>query len=158
MGVFPVDFAGDISPGTNTFSTKTLLSKDGTAQKVVGTSTLKVRPKYGPDCLVCATFARQRQEAVRPALLVQTHPPERAGTEREFFIDNLQVQIHLIILLIRWTGLVPWEFECSFPCSLTSTFLGLEQVQGSAGAPKSGCEWNASEQLDLWSCPKPVSF
>ena len=40
--------------------------------------------------------------------------------EREFFIDNLLVRIHLIIW---WTGLAPWEFEFSFPGSLTSTFL-----------------------------------
>jgi len=42
--------------------------------------------------------------------------------EREFFIDNLLVRIHFIIVMIRRTGLAPWEFE--FPGSLTSTFLG----------------------------------
>ena len=41
----------------------------------------------------------------------------------EFFIDNLLVRIHLIIVMIRWTGLAPWEFEFHFPGSLTSTFL-----------------------------------
>jgi len=30
---------------------------------------------------------------------------------REFFIDNLLVRIHFIIVMIRWTGLAPWEFE-----------------------------------------------
>ena len=44
--------------------------------------------------------------------------------EREFFIDNLLVRIHLIIVIIRWIGLAPWEFELPFPGSLTSTFLG----------------------------------
>ena len=39
--------------------------------------------------------------------------------EREFFIDNLLVQI----LMMRWTGLAPWEFELPFPGSLTFTFL-----------------------------------
>ena len=29
----------------------------------------------------------------------------------EFFIDNLLVRIHFIIVMIRWTGLAPWEFE-----------------------------------------------
>ena len=29
--------------------------------------------------------------------------------EREFFIDNLLVRIHFIIVMIRWTGLAPWE-------------------------------------------------
>ena len=43
--------------------------------------------------------------------------------EREFIIDNLLVQIHFIIVMIRWTGLAPWEFRFSFPGSLTSTFI-----------------------------------
>jgi len=46
-----------------------------------------------------------------------------AQREREFFIDNLLVRIHFILLMIRWTGLAPWEFEFPFPGSLTSTFL-----------------------------------
>ena len=29
--------------------------------------------------------------------------------EKDFFIDNLLVRIHLIIVMIRWTGLAPWE-------------------------------------------------
>ena len=44
-------------------------------------------------------------------------------TEREFFIGNLLVRIHFILVMIRWTGLAPWEFEYPFPGSLTSTFL-----------------------------------
>ena len=43
--------------------------------------------------------------------------------QREFFIDNLLVRIHFINVMIRWTGLAPWEFESPFPGSLTSTFL-----------------------------------
>ena len=35
--------------------------------------------------------------------------------EKEFFIDNLLVRIHFIIVMIRWTGLAPWEFEFPFP-------------------------------------------
>ena len=31
--------------------------------------------------------------------------------EREFFIDNLLVRIHFINVMIRWTGLAPWEFK-----------------------------------------------
>jgi len=45
-------------------------------------------------------------------------------SEREFFIDNLLVRIQFIIVMIRWTGLAPWEFEFSFPGSHTSIFLG----------------------------------
>ena len=33
----------------------------------------------------------------------------------EFFTDNLLVRIHLIIVMIRWTGLAPWEFGGSYP-------------------------------------------
>ena len=43
--------------------------------------------------------------------------------ESEVFIDNLLVRnLRIIIVMIRWTGLVPWEFEFLFPGSLTSTF------------------------------------
>jgi hypothetical protein len=38
-------------------------------------------------------------------------------------IDNLLVRIHLVIGMMRWTGLAPWEFEFPFPGSLTSAFL-----------------------------------
>jgi len=43
--------------------------------------------------------------------------------ESELFIDNLLVRVHFINVVIRWTGLVPWEFEYPFPGSLISTFL-----------------------------------
>ena len=36
---------------------------------------------------------------------------------------NLLVRIHVIIVMIRWTGLAPREFEFLFAGSLTSTFL-----------------------------------
>ena len=40
-----------------------------------------------------------------------------------FFIDNLLVRIHFIIVMVRWTGLAPWELEFPFPGSLASTRL-----------------------------------
>ena len=40
---------------------------------------------------------------------------------------DLLVRIHFIIVMIRWTGLAPWEFEFPFPGNLTSTFLQGEQ-------------------------------
>jgi len=64
-------------------------------------------------------FARDAGDAHQPA-----------GTlvwvcqEREFFIDNLLVRIHFVIVMNRWTGLAPWEGESLFPGSMTSTFLG----------------------------------
>ena len=54
---------------------------------------------------------------------------EGAGMkEREFFIDNLLVRFHFIIEMIRWTGLASWESEFPFLGSLTSTFLGCEDL------------------------------
>ena len=41
-------------------------------------------------------------------------PPVDAAPEREFCNDNLLVRIHVIIVMIRWTGLAPWEFEFPF--------------------------------------------
>ena len=38
--------------------------------------------------------------------------------EREFFIDNLLVRIHVIIVMIRWTGLAPWEYLDATPWAL----------------------------------------
>ena len=43
--------------------------------------------------------------------------------EREFFIDDLLVRIHVIIEMIWWTGLAPCEFELPFSGSLICTFL-----------------------------------
>ena len=52
--------------------------------------------------------------------------PQTAGAvprEGELFLDNLLARIHFIIVMIRWTGLAPWDFEFPFPGSRTSTFL-----------------------------------
>ena len=44
------------------------------------------------------------------------HPSEGSpAPEREIFIVNLLVRIYFIIVMIRWTGLAPWEFEFHFP-------------------------------------------
>ena len=58
--------------------------------------------------------------------------------EREFFINNLQVRIHFIIVMMKWTGLTRWEFGFSFPGSFTSTFLeqGTLPATSSAQAPQ----------------------
>ena len=57
--------------------------------------------------------------------------------EREIFIDNLLVRIHCIIVIIRWTGLAPWEFEFPLPGSLTSIFFtgGVVSVCTRIGTP-----------------------
>jgi len=36
-----------------------------------------------------------------------SHLPDDYSTEREFFIDNLLVRVHFIIVMIRWTSLAP---------------------------------------------------
>ena len=55
-----------------------------------------------------------------------SEPEARSGlAEREVSIDNLLVRMHFIIVMIRWTGLAPWQFEFPFPGSLTSTFLAV---------------------------------
>jgi len=67
-------------------------------------------------------------------VLQQPLPPPVCVVEREFFIDNLLVRIHFIIVMIRWTGLAPWEFErgeggeersCSLTSFCSSPFLHL---------------------------------
>ena len=42
-------------------------------------------------------------------LIPQRSVLQKHVSEREFFIDNLLVRIHFIIVMIRWTGLAPWE-------------------------------------------------
>ena len=51
-------------------------------------------------------LSSQRETASNPLDV----PPER-----ELCIDNPLVRIHFIIVMIRWTGLAPWEFEFSCP-------------------------------------------
>ena len=51
----------------------------------------------------------------------ETDVTELTGPEREFFIDSLLVRVHFSIVMIRWTGLAPWESEFPFPGSLAST-------------------------------------
>ena len=59
--------------------------------------------------------------------------PPLPAQEREFLIDNLPVRVHLIIVVIRWTGLAPWEFEFPFPGSLTSTSGSAPRMGSSCG-------------------------
>jgi hypothetical protein len=48
--------------------------------------------------------------------------------ERDFFIDNLLVRIHFIIVMIWWNGLASWEFEFLFSDSLIFTYLKSHQL------------------------------
>jgi len=71
-------------------------------------------------------LVRYRQCEPPPGMNVARRFRHVSPGEREFFIDNLLVRIHFIIVMIRWTGLAPWEVEFPFPVSLTSTFLALQ--------------------------------
>ena len=61
-----------------------------------------------------------------------TKDDKNGAVKREFFLGNLLVRIHCIIVMIWWTGLAPWEFEFPFPGSLASTFLVLSLLLLSA--------------------------
>ena len=64
-----------------------------------------------------------REERVLLSSAVSAGGAKGPACQREFFVDNLLVRIHFIIVMFRWTGLAPWEFEFPFPGSLTSTIL-----------------------------------
>ena len=81
-----------------------------------------VRPREGGTC------SGGRYTRTSDRLQHQAPPPPPA--EGEFFIDYLRVRIHLLIVMIKWTGLAPWEFEQPFPGSLTSTFLAPPTTEG----------------------------
>jgi len=53
----------------------------------------------------------------------QTPNPKPRILKRDFFIDHLLVRIRFIIVMLRRTGLAPWEFEFPFPGDLTSRTL-----------------------------------
>ena len=63
--------------------------------------------------------------------LTELNLERRLAREIEFFIDNLLVRIHFTIVMIRWTGLAPWEFEFPFPGRHISTFLALARSHSS---------------------------
>ena len=71
--------------------------------------------------------ARRRGGRLAQLLRLGLRPPS----------NNLLVRVHFIVVMIRWTGLAPWEFEFRFPGSLTSTFLGFT-TRWKAGPTPSG--------------------
>ena len=60
--------------------------------------------------------------------------------------DNLLVRIHCIIVMIRWTGLAPWEFEFPFPGAVH------EHVQARPERPpgewRGACDNRRSDERD----------
>ena len=86
--------------------------------------TLVVGPSPAAHILCCETWGEHAWGPDSPSVIVSLLPPRpRPHEENEFFIDNLLVRIHFIIVMIRWTGLALWEFGFPFPGSPTSTFL-----------------------------------
>ena len=85
------------------------------------------------DAVVLLRRRRRRRALPRHGLRVQGASQREPYTfldavglyipEIEFLIDNLLVRVDLIIVMIRWTGLAPSEFEFPFLSSLISTFL-----------------------------------
>ena len=73
-------------------------------------------------------YSLDRTSAAR-ARKPYTLDPNSGGraVEKEFFVDNLLVRIHSIIVMIRWTGLAPKEIKFPFSGSLTSPFLKEER-------------------------------
>ena len=67
-------------------------------------------------------------ELQRPGRGSRCSPTSRPA--REFYIDNLLVRIHSIIVMTRWTGLAPWVFEFPFPGSLPSHLPGRQELCG----------------------------
>jgi hypothetical protein len=53
-------------------------------------------------------------------------------------MDNLQVRIHFIIVMFRWTGLAPWQFEFPFLGSLTVCFQDMRVSYRQAAGPTDG--------------------
>ena len=61
--------------------------------------------KYEPSS---EKVIRGAMTGARPAMEM-AGAASRQVREREFFIDNLLVRIHCIIVMIKWTGIAPWE-------------------------------------------------
>ena len=74
---------------------------------------------------------------VRPRVGARERGPVGAPPGRDFFVNNLLVRIHLIIVMIRWTGLVSWEFEFPFPAPPPSTRRRPPAFVCRTGVPRS---------------------
>jgi len=90
-----------------------------------------------PRSRACCTFSRGLGQTFRGSLRARARGcvlSPALGTyqapktsEKELFIDNLLARVHLIIVMIRWTGLAPWELEFA---------IDLEKSSPSSGCAK----------------------
>ena len=53
--------------------------------------------------------------SARGAAHDSAHHPSQPLGEREFFMDNLLVRIHFTNVMIRWTGLAPFQVALHLP-------------------------------------------
>jgi len=128
-------------------------------QRPPGDTTARTRPTSLHVRRVLAAWQRGRKELVGARLVSRLQAVRRGERQvlpkREFFIDNLLVRIHVIIVMIRWTGLAPWEFEFH-------TLHGF-RVQGGGGRDVLGCGANVSFQINVggaqghWRCGSLVA-
>jgi len=78
----------------------------------------------------------------------ETHPGQGwYQKERDYFIDNQLVRIRFVILMIRWTGLAPWECEFPFPFSLSCTFLVVPETSCRKSAKLSSVRLNMGSSI-----------
>jgi len=59
-------------------------------------------------------------------------------------MDDLLVRIQFVVVLIRWTGLAPWDFGFPFPGSRISTFR--ETLN-----PEWGMEYMVDHLNEVWN-------
>ena len=87
---------------------------------------LKLLVLYGAD------LTHRAEEGYTAAHAALWYAKRRANREREreFFIDSLLVRIHYIIVMVRWTGLAPWEFEFPFPSEQATKTNALRTFTG----------------------------
>jgi len=118
---------------------KTVMSRHKTVNKTVKAcirqscpyirqSIRQSRPSKTLDIVVGRHFHAPGRQA-RP------HHSRVPAREREFLSDKLLVRIHFTIVMMRWTGLAPWEFETappSRPCQPTLVFEAHRLVYHSA--------------------------
>jgi len=87
-------------------------------------------------------FPRRAERAVMQHARGSPHP-----TQREFFIDNLLVRIHFIIVTIRWTGLAPSEFESVGSAALPHRFCRYSTRGSLAGLSVLWCSTHVAHRI-----------
>ena len=119
----------DFPPGRSVstghlWKTKWTTLKDGSSLRLIDSCITQLKVQ-GSARTCIESKAEEEVSRKGPHVLVGLgggvlHLTEQPAVEKEFFIDNLPVRIHFTFVMIRWTGLAPWEFEFPFSGSVTS--------------------------------------